>query len=123
MSFELQSVLAQVVQQLATFFGTTAEAISANAPEWLAKYGRYCLIGEVSGNLIFGSIMAGLLILFILLGMYGLLELEHPAWGISAGIIVVIFLIVAAVVVPVMQCNIAPEIYGLQQAMKLINGG
>lgn len=123
MSIELQSTLSSIIQQLATFFGTTAEAISANAPEWLAKYGRYCLIGEVAENLIFGSIMAGLLTLLILLGLYGALELEHPAWGISAVIIVIIFLIVAAVVVPIMQCNIAPEIYGLQQVMELINRG
>ena len=37
----LEPVLANVVKSLAEFFGTTTEAVMANAPTFLAEYGWY----------------------------------------------------------------------------------
>ena len=41
MNLMLEPVLANVVKSLADFFGTTTEAVMANAPTFLAEYGWY----------------------------------------------------------------------------------
>ena len=43
----LEQTLNLILSALANFFGTTTQAIMANAPEWLAKYGWYVTLDLV----------------------------------------------------------------------------
>jgi len=43
----LEPVLANVVKSLAEFFGTTTEAVMANAPGFLADYGWYYVLTQM----------------------------------------------------------------------------
>ena len=43
----LQTALAEAVNSLANFFGTTTEAVMAHAPEFLAKYGWYDMLSSL----------------------------------------------------------------------------
>ena len=47
MNLMLEPVLANVVKSLAEFFGTTTEAVMANAPEFLADYGWYYVLTQM----------------------------------------------------------------------------
>ena len=117
----LEQTLNLIVSALANFFGTTTEAILRNAPTWLVKYGWYVtlhneLIGYILGGILFGITIAGMF-LFI----YSITNKE-----IGIGVIVVaclIFIIVVAIsaFIPIITCMIAPEIVGIEAAIKLIS--
>lgn len=120
MSFELQSVLSQVIQQLAEFFGTTVDAISANMPDWLAKYGQFCVYSDAIEGALLGLLAATLIGSLIFLFTAFCLEIDHPAFYITTGAIILIIGLVIGASVPFVKCHVSPELYGLQKLMELI---
>lgn len=122
MNVEFQNTLALILQQLADFFGMSVETITANAPEWLAKYGRYCVYGDIIGNLSLGFLLALVAFSAVLMVVHLLFEIDYPTPRIyvASTIIILIFYISGAVVIPLIRCETAPEIYGLMNLIELI---
>lgn len=110
MSIELQSTLSTIFQQLASFFGTSIETVTTNAPIWLAKYGWFCVLGDIPLNIIFGLFIST----FAAIGFFATIG-EHSSRKTKIiFIILMIFLIILlGVVFPLIRCGIAPEFYGL----------
>lgn len=117
----LEQTLNLIVSALANFFGTTTEAILRNAPTWLVKYGWYVTLHDELAGHIFGGILAGMVIAGMFLFIYSITEKSY-----TVGVIVVAFLIFIAVVaistsIPIITCMLAPEIVGIEAAIKLIS--
>lgn len=120
MGIELQTTLALILQQLADFFGMSVDTISANAPMWLAKYGQYCVWGDIIENLALGFFIAVLALLGFFAIFYMLMELDTPVPGVLSVIVVLIIYLIGAIAIPLIRCNAAPEIYGLMNLIELI---
>lgn len=125
MDITLQTTLATVIQQLASFMGTTVETIQANAPYWLALYGRYHLISNLGMYLISGAFIAvlvgicGLLLLGILLEIDVVsAEVLTKHWKLF--FIIGLIVLLSQTIIAIVQYCISPELFGLQALIKMI---
>ena len=114
----LQTALAEAVNSLASFFGTTTEAIMAHAPEFLAKYGWYSTLNGLPLTIIGAVLTFAVIFIFgtIVLGIFGV-DLDHPLLTI---IIVFILCLVVSVGIDIITCAVAPEIVGAHAVMELL---
>lgn len=114
----LQTALAEAVNSLASFFGTTTEAIMEHAPEFLAKYGWYSTLNNLSEDIIIKFLLIAML---CLLGLIVLtvcdIELKHPTRFII-GIAVTILAI--SIGTKIITCAVAPEIVGAHAILDLL---
>ena len=117
----LEQTLNLILSSLANFFGTTTQNIMANLPTWLAKYGWYVTLHTEIVDWIFGGLFAGLIIggLFIAIVLMSTGELGKGAMTITVILFFVAFFFIIAI--PIVTCLIAPEIVGLEAAIKLIS--
>ena len=120
MSLNLEQTIATVIQQLANFFGTTAEVISENVPTWLSKYGWYYTLSHLGGDIFVGvllSLMLSAVIGFIIFGFLGLKITKG-----TITILTLIFLItfIVAVAISLITCAVAPEYVGLNALLNLL---
>lgn len=118
----LEQTLNMILSSLANFFGTTTEAIMQNAPTWLAKYGWYVtlhseLVRPILAGLFLGGILAG-----IFLCVYDGTGHDIGKGTIALAVLIFVIVVVIAVSIPIITCLIAPEIVGLEAAIKLISG-
>ena len=118
----LEQTLNLILSSLANFFGTTTEAIMQNAPTWLAKYGWYVtlhseLVGPILVGLFMGGILAGCFLLVLSSTRH-----DIGKGAIALAILIFIIVVVIASLIPIITCLIAPEIVGLEAAIKLISG-
>lgn len=114
----LQTALAEAVNSLASFFGTTTEAIMTHAPEFLAKYGWYSTLNELAMNVVLSILVAALICLIgSLILMSCDLELKHP-FSITVGIF--ILCMVVSVGIRIVTCMVAPEIVGAHAVLELL---
>jgi len=122
----LEQVLAQVIQSLASFFGQTTETIAQHAPEWLAKYGWYSALSDLGGNVSLGAIIgfAAAAIMFGIIVCIGVWDSwEEVPKGLKRLLwIVPVFVIICFAVIPLIPCFVAPEIVGLEAVIELIKG-
>ena len=117
----LEQTLNLILSALANFFGTTTQAIMVNAPEWLAKYGWYVTLhDELVGEMFCGA-FAGTLLVGGFLAIWCLSD--HEVKPLQIGICILLFFLSFGMVVsiPIITCMIAPEIVGLEAAIKLIS--
>lgn len=115
----LQTVLAEAVNSLASFFGTTTEAIMEHAPEFLAKYGWYSTLNELPVMIVLSMLLAALICLIrFAIQMSGGYEFKHTTL-INVGIF--IFCIVSVVGIKIITCMVSPEIVGLHAIMELFS--
>ena len=114
----LQTALAEAVNGLANFFGTTTESIMAHMPEFLAKYGWYSTLNSLSDDVIV-AIFVGLFLCFLGGVIYFLSDatLEHPRLAIISIIAVSVILTIAVRIAP---CAVAPEIVGAHAILDLL---
>ena len=114
----LQTALAEAVNSLASFFGTTTEAIMAHAPEFLAKYGWYSTLNSMSDDFFFTILITSLLCLIVFMVlMVSDTELKHPIKAVI-GVIIVIFVINFGT--KIITCMVAPEIVGAHAILDLL---
>ena len=114
----LQTALAEAVNSLASFFGTTTEAIMAHAPEFLAKYGWYSTLNGLSINIVFSILIASLVLLFGSLLLMSIdYELEHP---ILVSVVILILFMIIGVGTKLITCAVAPEIVGAHAIIELL---
>jgi uncharacterized membrane protein YgdD (TMEM256/DUF423 family) len=114
----LQTALAEVVNSLASFFGTTTEAIMAHAPEFLAKYGWYSTLNELPITIMGIVLITGVLCLMgslILMACDG--ELKHPLLTVVG---IFIFCLIIGVGIKIVTCAVAPEIVGAHAILDLL---
>ena len=113
MSETLQGVIADILKMLAEFFGTTVEAVSAEFPAFLAKYGWYdtitfiplaCLLGILFG--------AGLYFLFYYVCDGDVRFPKLLCFG------CVILCTIIAVILSIAPVWVAPEIVGLKALLE-----
>lgn len=114
----LQTALAEAVNSLASFFGTTTESIMEHAPEFLAKYGWYSTLNGMSEVLFETILLTALfcLVVFLIL-MISDIELKHPIKAV-VGIAIVIFVINFGT--KVITCAVAPEIVGAHAILNFL---
>ena len=117
----LEQTLNLIVSALANFFGTTTEAILRNAPTWLVKYGWYVTLHDELIGYIFGGVFAGIVIVGIFLFIYEMADKEYGIGVIIVAFLIFIVVIVIAISIPIITCMIAPEIVGIEAAIKLIS--
>lgn len=116
----LQIALAEAVNSLASFFGTTTEAIMEHAPEFLAKYGWYSTLSNLPEDIFFTLLI---IMLFCLLGslvIFGLdldLDLKNPTRAIIGFAIVCLVINVGTKII---TCAVAPEIVGAHAVLNLL---
>lgn len=117
----LEQTLNLILSALANFFGTTTQAIMANAPEWLAKYGWYVTLHTELVAWMFGGVFAGAVLVAGFLAIWCFTE--HEVKPLQIGICIFLFFLGLGVVmsIPIITCMIAPEIVGLEAAIKLIS--
>lgn len=116
----LQTALADAVNSLANFFGTTTEAIIAHTPEFLAKYGWYSTLNDlmtIAGILIVFMVMVGAFII-PLVGMLEFdIKIKHPILT-FIGVYIIFFVFITAI--KIVTCAVAPEIVGAHAIMDLL---
>lgn len=114
----LQTALAEAVNSLASFFGTTTEAIMAHAPEFLAKYGWYSTLNNLGIEVLL-SVLLTLLVVLIGWLIIGLSdgEVNHP---VLAGAFVFVFCLAVCVGSKIVTCAVAPEIVGAHAIFDLL---
>lgn len=113
----LQTTLANIFQQLADFFGMTTEAIMQNAPYWLAKYGWYSMISDIP-DYVFGGIFLTIAVILIIMLIWVGMTLEQ--FPVKIAIIISVIILIFSIAMPIIQCAIAPEIYGLNALINLL---
>lgn len=117
----LEQTLNLIVSALANFFGTTTEAILRNAPTWLVKYGWYVTLHNELACYIFGGIFAGIVITGIFLFIYEIADKEYGIGVTIVAFLIFIVVVVISISIPIITCMIAPEIVGIEAAIKLIS--
>jgi hypothetical protein len=116
----LQTALAEAVNSLASFFGTTTEAVMEHAPEFLTKYGWYSTLSNLPEDIFFTLLI---IMMFCLLGslvIFGLdldLDLKNPAKAIIGFAIVCL---VISIGTKIITCAVAPEIVGAHAILDLL---
>ena len=119
MNLMLEPVLANVVKSLADFFGTTTDAVMANAPAFLAKYGWFVKISEVGWMYGIVIVLAGLLSS----GLYTILDdissIKNP---VKAPVILFFTILIVATVLYFLPLFVAPELVGLNKLINMITG-
>ena len=113
----LQTALAEAVNSLASFFGTTTEAIMEHAPEWLAKYGWYSTLNELPLMVIAALLITALIGLFGVLITMGDMDLKHPILTFGC---IFVFCLVICVGTKILTCAVAPEIVGAHAIMNML---
>ena len=111
----LQTALAEAVNSLASFFGTTTEAIMTRAPEFLAKYGWYSTLNNLPQTIFISLLFA--LLFFLLIVLIKLGDIDHP---VLIGTIVIFTWMVVGVGTELVTCAVAPEIVGVHAIMDLL---
>ena len=114
----LEQVLASILQSLANFFGTTTEAVIANFPDWLAKYGWYTMLWHDLPCWIFGGILLGIAFSFLFTFLN---DFELKTGGIIVTILLFLLGFSIIVIIPFIACYIAPEFVGLEALLELIS--
>lgn len=110
----LEPVLANVVKSLAEFFGTTTEAVMANAPTFLAEYGWYHVLTMMPLCIIVALIL-GVGGGFIIAGFF-----DKGRVPVFIFVMLLVFAIVfSGVFLPVIM---SPELVGLDHLIYVITG-
>ena len=117
----LEQTLNLILSALANFFGTTTQTIMANAPKWLAKYGWYVTLHNELVEWMLSGAFAGVLLAGGFLAIWCLSDREIKPLQIGICILLFFFGFGVAVSIPIITCMIAPEIVGLEAAIKLIS--
>lgn len=114
----LQTALAEAVNSLAGFFGTTTEAVMEHAPEFLTKHGWYSTLNELPIYILLSVLIAVLICLLgSVISMVYNFEFKHPVLVASS---IFIFIVVIVVGVEIVTCAIAPEIVGAHAVLELL---
>ena len=114
----LQTALAEAVNSLASFFGTTTEAIMAHAPEFLAQYGWYSTLSDLPIDIVLSVLIAALIILVgSLTTMLCDFEIKHPILVVG---FIFMLCVVACVGSNLITCAVAPEIVGAHAILELL---
>lgn len=114
-SLMLEPVLANMVKSLAEFFGTTTDAVMANAPQFLADYGWYYTLSQAPLYII--------LILFV--GIGGAMFVSSFFDGVGQiTMFIFVFLVVTVVILACafLPVIISPEFVGLDHILFTITG-
>ena len=116
----LDQTLNMILSALANFFGTTTQNIMSNAPYWLSKYGWYVTLHNQLIEWILGGAFAGALLAACFLMIWSCTN--HEIKPLQVAITIFLFFLGLGVVVsiPIITCIIAPEIVGLEAAIKLL---
>ena len=117
----LEQTLNLILSALANFFGTTTQAIMENAPKWLAKYGWYVTLHNELVLWMLGGAFVGTLLAGGFLAIWCLSSREIKPLQIGICILCFFFWFGVAISIPIITCMIAPEIVGLEAAIKLIS--
>lgn len=122
MDLTLEPVLANICQQLASFFGTTTDAVINNAPEFLAKYGWFSVLSNLGDDIVIGGILlfllSGLLVLLLaIINLWQRKKLNSVRWGMTFFIISMILNIGSSI----LPCIVAPEFVGLRYLLRLFD--
>jgi hypothetical protein len=114
----LQTALAEAVNSLASFFGTTTDTIMARAPEFLAKYGWYSTLNDLGLEVLLSVLLALLIMLigWLIIGIGGG-EVNHP---VLIGIVIFVFCLAVCVGSKIVTCAVAPEIVGAHAILDLL---
>lgn len=114
----LQTALAEVVNSLANFFGTTTETIMTHAPEFLEKYGWYYTLNGL-GKCALGSFFIMLVISLLVIPFVIEVDadIRHPVVKFIGGFIVC-FMFIAGM--KIVTCAVAPEIVGAHAVLELL---
>ena len=114
----LQTALADAVNSLASFFGTTTETVMTHAPEFLAKYGWYYTLNNL-GEYVFGSFL-----IMIVIGLFTVpfviefdVDIKHPVLK-FVGVFIICFVFLAGM--KIVTCAVAPEIVGAHAVLELL---
>jgi hypothetical protein len=114
MNLMLEPVLANVVKSLADFFGTTTEAVMANAPTFLAEYGWYHVL----------TMMPLYIIVALILGVGGGFIIASFFEKGRVPVFIFIMLLAFAIVfgAAFLPVIISPELVGLDHLIYVITG-
>lgn len=120
MNLSLEQTLASILQSLAEFFGVTTQTIMENAPMWLAKYGLYVTVKDLTSTLFIG-VFAGLLLIGIVwFVLYIMMEADYSRWHLLLFILLFVLVVGVMVSVPLITCAIAPEYVGIEALLSLL---
>lgn len=130
MDVTLQTTLSNILQSLADFFGMTTQAIMENAPYWLARYGWYLQLDNITTGAIVTSICFGV-VLTIYGGAYFIFWIDSDCDTekmskfsrslikyVIFGYLIIICIICIVNLIP---CFIAPEMVGIKGLISLIS--
>lgn len=120
LSPSLEQTLNLIISALANFFGTTTQNIMTNAPYWLSKYGWYTTLRKDLPGWLLGGAFVGFSIAAIFLFLWDVSGHETKALQITIAFILFIVGTAVIVFIPIATCLIAPEIVGLEAAIKLL---
>lgn len=130
MSLTLEPVFANIIKSLAEFFGTTTDAVMANAPMFLRQYGWYSTLSSLGGDLIFMVIIAGLIGIVTGVVCFGINDElfytdadKHKRLNpMKCGLGVFMLLVVMGLASELLPAIIAPEMVGLDRLLTNLTG-
>lgn len=111
----LQTALAEAVNSLASFFGTTTETVMTHAPEFLAKYGWYDTLNRLPITILL--CVLGCALLFIILQVITEFQLDLPLHIIIIACFICVVIVIGCQIV---TCMVAPEIVGAHAVLELL---
>lgn len=117
MSETLQAALAEIINQLASFFGTTTDAILTKLPEFLTRYAWYHTLTWMPGT-IFAGLAAGLGFVLVV-ALINNFDLEHPGIWVTISCTLGVIIAITIAIIP---CFVCPEIVGGHAIIDLIKG-
>lgn len=114
------SGLNNVFEVIADTLQVSIEVICANAPYYLKLYGKYCIVTALPHNIlaaIFFGFLVGCLVFSFL---HDKNNDKNRLKRILCFVIPIILSLLLFVGTPLMQYTISPEIYGVEQVLKMI---
>ena len=118
MSEILETTLSEILVQLADFFGTTTAAVQAQLPHFLAEYGQYHTLTEMTW-----FVFCGTFVFIILTGCWGAFYYEVLD-GTNRKLFIIVLVIIAVIVyflaigLPIITCLVAPEFVGAEALLR-----
>lgn len=114
----LQTALAEAVNSLASFFGTTTEVVMTHAPEFLVKYGWYSTLNDLDECAFISFFIMAVIGLFTVPFVIEFdTEINHPVLKLI-GVFIICFVFLAGM--KIVTCAVAPEIVGAHAVLELL---
>ena len=115
------SGLNEIFKIIANTLEISIDVVQANAPHYIKLYAKYDLIETLTVNILIGILLGSILGLIILMLACDILySYENKITTLLCFMIPIIVTTCFLALPPILKYNISPEIYGMEQILKVL---